>query len=201
MRTSRFVSITAGSLLAFAAMAQADTVATFADPSPTGTTPVFAFDGAFFSGGWSGTGLTLETPGLLAIPDFADARFSMTPLSATNIVGNFWSLSGGSINFVDSANVPLLTISFSAATLNIPAGAGASDFVGQNVTFSGPILGGFASVTNEAFAFSFANPVGSPTNLTVTSAFTSSADLIVPAPASAGLLAIGGLAALRRRRK
>lgn len=201
MRTTRYVQLAAALTLGLSAAAHADTVATFADPSPTGITPVFRFNGAQLTGGWSGTGLTLNTVGLPSVPDFADATFTMTPLSATNIFGNFWALSGGMINFFDSSANPLLTITFSAATLNVPAGAGASDFVGQNVTFTGPILAGYASVTNEAFAFSFANPVGTPTNLSVTSAFTSSADLLVPTPATAGLLGLGALGAMRRRRK
>ncbi len=201
MRTTRFVFVAAGLALTLAGAAQADTVATFADPSPAGTTPVFRFNGSQLTGGWSGPGLTLNTVGLPSVPDFANATFTMTPLNAANIFGNFWALSGGSINFFDSSSNPLLTISFSAATLNVPAGFGASDFVGQNVTFSGPILAGYTSVSNEAFSFSFANPVGTATNLSVTSAFTSSADLLVPAPVSAGLLGLGALAATRRKRK
>ncbi|MBI5864061.1 MAG: PEP-CTERM sorting domain-containing protein, partial [Planctomycetes bacterium] len=51
-------------------------------------------------------------------------------------------------------------------------------------------------LSQEAFAFSFANPVGTPENYTATASFTSSA---IPEPASIALLAIGGLLALRRR--
>lgn len=199
MRSTRSVLFVTGAL-ALAGLAHADTVATFADPSPTGATPLFSLTANTFSGGWSGTGLTLETPGILAVGDYADATFSMSPLAAVNVFGSFWALSSGSINFFDSASNPLLTISFSSATLNVPAGAGGSDFIGNNVTFSGPILAGYTLISNEAFAFSFANPVGTPNQFTVTSAFTSSADLFVPAPATAGLLGLGAIGALRRRR-
>lgn len=200
IRSKMLMSLAAGVLLTSAA-AQADTVATFADPSPNGATPLFTLSGNTFSGGWSGLGLNLQTPGLPLVSDYADATFSMSPLNAVNVFGSFWALSGGSINFLDSASNPLLTITFASATLNVPAGAGASDFAANNVTFSGPILSGYALVTNEAFAFSFANPVGAANNFTVTSSFTSSADLFVPAPGAAAVLGLGAIGAMRRRRR
>lgn len=185
--------------------AQADTVATFADPSPTGTTPLFTFTGnttaGVLTGGYSGLGLNLLTPGLIGVPDFSDATFAMSPLNTTvGLGGGLFFLSGGSINFFDSAANPLLTITFDSAFLSGALGVGSSDFTGFNVTFSGPILGGYQSITNEAFSFSFANPANTLTGFTATSSFTSSADLVVPAPATAALLGMGGLLAARRRR-
>lgn len=201
MTRTKMVMTLATGALALAGVAQADTVATFADPSPTGTMPLFTLTSNTFTGGWSGLGLNLQTPGLPLVSDFADATFSMSPLTATNVASSLWTLSGGTIQFFDSASNPLLTITFGSGTLNVPAGAGASDFAANNVTFSGPILSGFASITNEAFAFSFANPVGTSNAFTVTSAFTSSADLQVPAPGGVAVLSLGAIGAMRRRRR
>lgn len=183
-----------------ASVAQAETIATFADPSPSGATPVFTFASAggagTLSGSWNGLGLNLLTPGLGA-PDFADAQFTMPAVAATG-GGNIWALGAGSVSFFDSSNNPLFTISFQSGTLTSPVGTGASDFVGDNVTFSGPIIPA-GSLTNEAFAFSFANPRGTIENYTVTSAFTSSADRI-PEPSSLALIALGSAIGLMRRR-
>ena len=188
--------ITVALALSGAAIASADTIATFADPSPDGSQPLFSFSSAgvagTLAGSWTGTGLLLETPGVAA-PDFPNARFSMAGVAATG-GPTLWTLGPGAINFTDSGGNPLMTISFAGGTLTSPATFGASDFVGQNVVFSGPIIPG--GLSQEAFAFSFANPQGTIENYTVTASFTSSA---VPEPASIALLALGALAAIRRR--
>lgn len=180
--------------------AQAETIATFSDPSPSGATPLFAFTSAAgvgsLSGSWNGLGLNLLTPGLGA-PDYADAQFSMPAVAATG-GGALWTLGAGSVSFFDSSNSLLFTISFASGTLTSPVGTGSSDFVGDNVVFSGPIIPA-GSLTNEAFAFSFANPRGTLENYTVTSAFTSSADR-VPEPSSLALIALGGAIGFIRRR-
>ncbi len=189
-------------VIAFAGVAAsatcADTIATFADPSPSGSTPLFFFNGATLTGAWTTTGLNLLTP-VLAAPDFPNARFAMAPVAAAPVFGappgNF-TTGPGAVNFFDAFNNPLLTISFSGGVLN-SANFGSSDFIGQNVVFSGPILGG-ASVSDEAFAFSFANQFGSPLAFNATSSFTSSAT--IPGPGAAALLGLGGLLATRRRR-
>lgn len=178
-------------------LAAGDTIATFADPAANGSTPLFAFvsgppGSGSLSGGWTGVGLNLLTPGLAA-PDFANARFLMNPVSASGS-GNNWALGAGSINFSDSGGNALFSIQFNSGQLTTPNGFGASDFIGQGVTFSGPIIPG--GLTDETFAFSFANQVGTPENYTATAAFTSSA---VPEPVSMILLAVGGMLALRRR--
>ncbi len=199
--SSRFVlaalAAVAGSVLAAPALATT-TVAAFSDPtagSPA-PTPLFAFDGATLTGGWSGSGLTLNT----LAGSYSNVHFTVTPLAATPVFGTIFVLTGGAISFTDAFSNPLLQITFNSGQLVTPSGFGASDFVGQGVTFSGPILSGFASVSNETFAFSFANPTGTPTNYTATASFTSSADVVVPAPASVGLLGLAGLALARRRR-
>lgn len=184
-------------LVAGAGVANADTVATFADPSSGPSTPVFSLTGNTLTGGWAGAGLNLLTPGTPA-PDYTNITFVMTPLIVMPLVPGFALTSGGQIDFFDGLT-NIFTIQFDGGTLTSPSGLGGSDFVGQNVRFSGPVLGGLLSA-NEAFAFSFANPVAHQGGYTVTSAFTSSADLRIPGPASLAGLACGLLAVGRRRR-
>lgn len=201
MKKSMVSKLLAGAVAVGGAfVSHAETIATFADPSPSGATPLFTFTSAAgagtLTGGWNALGLTLQTPGLAA-PDFSDAQFTMPPVAATGGIG-VWALGPGSVNFFDSSSAPLFTITFSSGTLTSPVGTGASDFVGDNVVFSGPIIPAGVLV-NEAFAFSFANPRGTIENYTVTSAFTSSADRI-PEPSSLALLALGSVVTLLRRR-
>lgn len=176
------------------------TIATFDDPALSAATPVFERNGGVFSGGWNGAGLLLRTPGSPS-PDYPNATFQMSPLAVVNDFGSFQQMSGGSIQFFDQFNAPILTMTFSGASLSNVLGLGASDFLAQNVVFSGPIVAGFASISSEQFSFSFANPlITDPQHYTVTSAFTSSADAVVPGPATGTLIGIGGLLTLRRRR-
>jgi hypothetical protein len=180
--------------------AQTTTVAAFFDPTFTSATPMFFRSGPSFTGGWNGTGLTLFTPGLPAVPDFNNVTFQMTPLAIVGGVYPQETLSGGTIVFFDQGNAPLMTMTFDAAHLS-PFGFGAADFFFDNVTFSGPILTGIGAVTaDEQFGFSFANVSGTPSNFTATASFTSSARVIIPAPASGALLGLAGLVAGRRRR-
>ena len=182
--------------LASTAAVNADTIATFSDPSPGGSQPLFTFSSnggtGTLSGSWTSDGMLLETPGVPAA-DINNAHMAMDPVTATGgpLV---WTLGPGRIRLQNNANVDQMIISFSGGTLTSPNGFGASDFVGLDVSFSGPIIP--AGLSGEAFAFSFANPVGTPEDYTATAAFTSSA---VPEPASIGLLLVGGLLALRRR--
>ena len=188
-------TIAAVGIAASAAHAQSQTIATFADPS-AGTPALFTFNGSTLVGGWSGAGLNLLTPGLIA-PDYNNATFSMSPVAAVPVgPPGFYNTGPGAVSFFDVFNNPLLTISFSSGSLST-AIFGASDFSANNVVFSGPILGG-ATLSSEAFSFAFANQVGSPSAFTATSSFTSSA--VIPAPGAFALVGLGGLAAFRRRR-
>ncbi len=188
-------TIAIAGLAASAASAQSQTIATFADPS-TGTPSLFTFNGATLVGSWSGAGLNLLTPGLIA-PDYNNATFSMSPVAAVPAgPPGIYSTGPGAVSFFDAFSNPLLTITFGSGSLNT-AIFGASDFSANNVVFSGPILGG-ATLSSEAFSFAFANQVGSPSAFTATSSFTSSA--VIPAPGAFALVGLGGLAACRRRR-
>lgn len=187
------------------AHAQTTTVAAFFDISQgANNVAVFQRNGNLFTGGYSGTGLTLRTPGIAAVPDYTDVTFSVTPLT---IVGpGFFGddTSPGSISFFDNASNLLLKMDFGRAHLS-PFGLSAADFFFDNVTFTGGIIySAGIGAANEQFGFTFANVnfpnPGDPTVYTATASFTSSALIIVPAPASAALLGLGGLVAARRRR-
>lgn len=179
-----------------AAVSQAFTMATFADPSPTGTPSLFNIDTVNnqITGGWSGTGLFLQTPGWAA-PDYVDAKFSMAPVAIAPVAPGFWSTGGGQVDFTDSANNLVFRINFASGYLSVN-GVGGSDLFGNNVTFSGPLVP--AGLNQETFNFSFANFQPTANGLGVTAAFTSSA---VPEPGTLAALGLGGLALLRRRRK
>ncbi len=183
--------VAAGSM---AGAASAGTFATFADPSTSAATPLFVLSGNTLTGGWAGSGLTLQTPGSSA-PDYTDVTWSMTPLTRIG-PAPFSLFSGGNIQFFDSSNNMIFRIDFSTSYLAEPISFGATDFIGQNVVFSGPIVDSPTSA--ESFAFSFANQVSTDDGMTATAAFTSSA---VPTPGALALAAAGGLVGARRRRK
>ncbi|MBX7135264.1 MAG: PEP-CTERM sorting domain-containing protein [Fimbriimonadaceae bacterium] len=183
----------AGTLLGAAVASQAFTMATFADPAIDGSTPLFSLTGSSITGGWSGTGLLLQTPGWAA-PDYADAKFTMAPVALTPVAPGFWNAGNGQIDFTDSSNNLVLRITFDSGFVSVN-GAGASDLFSNNVVFSGP---GVPVVTDETFNFSFANFQPNANGVTATAAFTSSA---VPEPASIAAIGLGLAAVIRRRRK
>lgn len=183
--------------LGLSASAHAATILTFADPATGPSTPLFTFNGSTLSGGWSASGLLLETPGLSA-PNYPDARFEFDDVTVTPTgFPPFYNIGPGQIRFRDSGGNLLVTITFTGGLLTDGLGFGASIFAGYGVVFGGPIMEGVPA--NEAFAFSFANQVGSAENYTATASFTSSADN-VPAPGTLTLLGLGAMLAARRRR-
>ncbi len=180
------------------ASSQAFTVATFADPSPDGSTPLFTFNSTALTldGGFAGTGLTLQTPGWAA-PDYSDATFTMTTVSLTATGDpDVFLTAGGTLDYFDSLSNGVMTITFGSGIFVRNNGFGGSDFSGQIVSISGPGIPG--DWYNETFNFSFANPETNGNLSTYTAAFTSSA---VPEPATMLALASGaGMLIARRRR-
>ena len=194
------------------AQASTVTIATFADPANDSSTPLFTVDlnNNLITGGWldSQTNLTLEV--IYSGNTYHDAFFTMTDL--TGIAGTGISYSdgigggptgGGTIKFFadgQTSTTPLIQIDFAKAHVT-PVGFGAMDlFYADGVNISGSEIGP-ATLTDEAFSFSFANqvPIGGDWNNghTATASFTSSA---VPEPATIALLGLGALSLLRRKR-
>ncbi|MBX3096846.1 MAG: PEP-CTERM sorting domain-containing protein [Fimbriimonadaceae bacterium] len=188
--------------LSGAAMAQSITMATFADPSNNSANPLFLVDtnANLMFGGWSGLGLTLETPGFIGGGSSNDVTFQFAPTNLVPVIpGAIYTTGPMLVTFLDSANNPLFNATSTSGVLVIDGGVGASDLRLENVTLSGPNVP--VGLTQEMFNFSFANGADLQAGVrTYTASFTSSA--VVPEPAS--MVALGaGLVALasRRRRK
>ena len=183
-----------------------ETIATFDDPAGGSDSAFFTVDltNNLITGEWadSQTGLNLDV--VYSGNPFPDAFFTMTPVSYTgDIMGG--STGSGTIKFFadnqNTSTTPLIQIVFDSATIS-PIGFGGLELFALNdVTISGSVLGG-ATLTDEAFAFSFANQVALNDDwvngFEATAAFTSSA---IPEPATLTLLGIGALATLTRRRR
>ncbi|NOX59532.1 MAG: PEP-CTERM sorting domain-containing protein [Planctomycetes bacterium] len=191
-RLAILIAAIAGTVGINQVQASSFTVATFADPSPGSEMPLFEFSADVLSGGWSGTGLTLET----LVGDFDDVTFTMTDTTVVPV-------GGGVLQFFDSMSDLLLKIEFDSSSFS-PIGFGSSDPTGV-VTMSGPVIEvGFGVLSiggEETFSFAFANQVGTPADFTTTAAFTSSTTSTpIPEPVSLMLLAGGaGFVMLRRR--
>jgi hypothetical protein len=183
------VAIT-GALLATSA--GGDTIATFADPSPSAEVGhLFELSDNQLSGGWLEPGLDLITP--ITGEVYEDATFTMTDLTLDEL----GQTSNGTIQFFESGDDLILQIDFYAGQAYPPFGFGATSLiVGQNVSFSGPII--TMPLEEESFAFSFANQIETPTGHTWTAAFTSSA---VPEPGALLLLGLGSAALVMGRRR
>jgi hypothetical protein len=180
---------------------KADTIATFDDPAVNGTTPLFTVDftAMTLNGGWANgnTGLLLHIP--YSGNNFTDAWFEMTEV---HIINTFGDTGSGEINFYAYGDTtsPLLTISFGSGYVDSSNFGADGIFVTDNVTITGSEIMG--DLSEEQFAFSFANPAKLPDHtewtdgFTATAAFTSSA---VPEPATITLLCTGILTILRRK--
>ena len=184
------------------------TVATFDDPAADGSTPLFTVDlnADTVSGGWTDaqTNLDLEVviTGLPVV--YEDAFFTLTDVFYGN--GLFGGDTGGGTikffadNTADPCSAtPLIQIDFESAYVR-PDGFGGLDlFRADGVVISGSEI--TVPLTQESFAFSFANQVELPAGgYTATAAFTSSAT-IVPEPATLILLGLGSAFLVRPRRK
>ncbi len=178
--------------------ASAGTIATFADPSNNQNNPLFVFNTStnILTGSWTGTGLTVQTPGFNNPGSISNAKFVTSSISLTPVGGGLYNNGAGTITFYTSdVNNPFMVIGFSGATLFNPLGFGASEFSGSIVSIIGPDIP--TNLSGEQFAFSFANPAQNGNNVTYTAAFTSSA---VPEPATMTALGLGLAAIMRRRR-
>jgi hypothetical protein len=180
------------------------TVATFADPSGNSNNPLFTVDftSLTLDGNWSDakTGLTLQIP--YNGHTFPNAWFDVNNVvTLSPVVPNvFYNTGPGKINFYADNNStnPLLVIDFNNGTVSLN-NFGASEFVGQIVTFAGSEIAG--SFSQEQFSFSFANTAplpGGDAGFTATASFTSSA---VPEPATVCLLSVGALGLISRKKR
>jgi len=192
---------TAIAIIVTAASQASITIATFADPAPNGGTPLFTWDqGAGTLGGtWTGSGLTLLTPGFTGGGSTADTHFVMSNVTLSPIVNNvLYSMSAGTVKFYTTdVNTPFFTITFDGGLFQNPFNVGASTLIGNTVDFAGTNV---PTTTNEQFSFGFANAQQVGNTVTYTSSFTSSAD-VVPEPVSMIVLASGLAAVAARRRK
>lgn len=180
------------SLLSLAVSSQALTIATHDDPALGPSTPLFTVTASSVSGSWTGTGLTLEIPAVAATL----TNMNMSMSAVTRAGGN---LGAGVVKFY-STNIaaPEFQVNFASGSIFEPFGFGGSFISGNNVTFSGSAISSLGAMSNQQFAFSFANPVIGTNGNTYTASFTSSAD-VVPEPMT--MLAVAGLAAVAARRR
>lgn len=198
-------ALTIGLVVAAGAVHASFTVGTFADPTATSSENFFRFtrlseSTALLEGAWLADGLHLLTPGVSA-PDQFDARFEIRNsqdtlgLLATTSGGDFFT-EAGYVRFFDSSNNTLLRIDFDSAVLNgngFAAGFGSGT---DDIDMSGAIVE--PGWENEHFGFAFTNwTVVDEDDLTMSASFTSSA---VPEPGTLGVLTLGLLPLLRRRK-
>ena len=180
------------------AMANSNTMVTFADPAANASSPLFTFNTNtnILSGSWTGNGLTVRTPGING-GVVENAKFVTTNISLVQVPGSgIYTGGSGRVTFyTDSVENPFFVVDFTGATLFNPLNFGASEFNGSTVNFSGP--GVPAGLTSEQFSFALANPTMAGNTINYTASFTSSA---VPEPASMTALALGAAAMLRRRK-
>jgi hypothetical protein len=184
--------------------ASATTIATFADPAASGSTPLFTVNlvNDIITGGWldSQTGLDLIIFGDSGNP-FEDAFFTMTDVDYSGgIMGG--DTGEGTIKFFadnqDTSTTPLIQIHFNKGHVT-PFSFGAM-FYFDDVTITGSEITG--SLTDASFAFGFGNQTplsgGWNNGYTATASFTSSA---VPEPATIILLGTAGIFVFTRKKR
>jgi hypothetical protein len=181
-------------------LVSASTIATFSDPSvgePEPPVPLFAVDQDASTISASYPSLTLETW------DGSSYDVSLLMNPVTFVEGRSFETGAGSVQFMMAGSV-ILQIDFDNGHLNNPFSFGATEFIGDNVTFSGSALLPFTGVQDGtgSFAFSFANQTftDDPDGYTATAAFTSSG-VLIPEPATLIAVALFGLVAVRGHRR
>lgn len=180
------------------AAAEAFTFATFSDPTigQGNPTAMIFVAGGELSGGYDG--VSLQT-----LSGTVTASFEVTGpggaggVAVTEVAPEFWALGAGAVRFFTGSDSNVLTITFESGSLTENE-FGANEFQGDVVSFSGSSV--VQAYTNEAFGFAFANPRVNANGKSYTASFTASVDA-VPEPASLGVLGIGALALIRRRRR
>jgi hypothetical protein len=205
-KTARCIGLALGGVTLIA-QASALTIATFDDPAIDSTHPTFRFTstGPGFTGFLRGTNIGPNLPTLL-MPGFVGGgsqplcRWKMSDLNVdANGVATAAAGGRGFVDFTDVTQThPVFHIDFDSALFS-NFGLGASTQFGNNVTFGGDRLPN--PLTNERFAFSFANGLFNALtgNLEYTAAFTSSAVIPVPEPASILAVSLGVFGFARRR--
>lgn len=186
------------------------TVATFADPSNNSSNPLFNVDFTTntISGGWddSKTGLTLQFS--YNGHTYSDAWFKLMSVSGAPTLsitskttlpwGTVGTVGPGSVLFYknNTSTNPLFVVGFDGGVVSM-SNFGANMLTANTVTFSGSEITG--SLSQQEFSFSFANvvPLAQDNGFTSTASFTSSA---VPEPATIGLLCLGVLKLVIRKR-
>jgi hypothetical protein len=176
------------------------TVATFANPSPGSSKPLFTVNWArgTITGDWADDeiGLTLELP--YDEQTIYNVWFKMTEVTidSPHIRSNEYAYtSGGTISFYAGGTTtnPLYEISFDSGVIS-KFGFGSDD----NVTFSGSAL--TQTYQDEQFSFAFAAKKTISGGFTATAAFDASAESgTIPEPASLALMALGGLLLGKRK--
>ncbi len=197
MKNFTFTSVLV--LCAFATSAQAVTIATFDDPSPSGATPLFIATDSSVSASWLGNGLTLVVP--YASTSFSNVQMEMLSVTRTE-AGPVDLLGAGLVRFwTTDYNAPIFTMAFDGGVIIEPFATASSTFIGNVIDFGGSALASLDPLENEQFSFSFANPVGQNTSERhYTAAMTSSADA-VPEPATMALLGLGISVLVARRKR
>lgn len=159
-----------------------------------------------FTGGWGDdkTGLTLEYRGTT----FSNAWFDMTDVAITSTgtipgMGKYGITGNGTINFYENgASTPLVTITFGSGLVSQFGFGADNEVVSNNVTITG--LGIAVPLSEELFSFGFSKKQKLSGSTTTNDGFKATATLtssaMVPEPATVGILAIGALTLLRRKK-
>jgi hypothetical protein len=183
---------------------QAGTIASFADPAFSASTPLFTVDAVnhVIKGGWSDSmqGLNLDMRDTSKI--FVNAFFTVSDLAFTG-TASYGTTGAGTIKFFANgadpqSAAPIYQIDFQHAAISLGSLSADDIFSSDGITFGGSELAG-KRVCNGTFSFAFANLAALPdkSGFTATAAFTSSE---APEPATLLLLGAGFVFATKLKR-